>query len=282
MSQSTIDRDSVELRPSSSRLVITDPASRAEAAQQLAGNGAAIGHAFANFYAITTRSDAATLRRVNVMKGRPPGQVGSITTVAARIPTLWDWDQLPAPLTRRRVLTVIDTFLALGPFGFRGPAAARIPAQLSWSDDGVRTAQLIAPGHSCPSNDFLGRAIRATGDDLLYITSANRSRHLTGADDSPAHWRAAGLRDDFGDRLTIVEHLDEAAVGAAYPGYLPMSTTILGFHRITTGADGRPHLRLERHGSLHLDTVRVVLDRLGFGLTIGPGAVVRQQLRLYS
>jgi hypothetical protein len=38
---------------------------------------------------------------------------------------------------------------------------------------------------------------------------------------------------------------------------------------------------LERHGSLHVDDVRAMLDRLGFGLTIGPKAQSRLSLRTY-
>lgn len=245
-------------------------------------SGAVVGHGFANFYVITTRGDAETVRRVNIMKGRPPAQVGSITTTPSRIPGIWDWSQLPAPLTRRRVLGVIDTFFGLGPFGFRGPAAPHIPGHLTFPDAGVSTTQVIAPGYACPSNEFLARAVDAADDDLLYITSANRSRHLTGADDSPAHWRAAGLRAEFGDRLLMLEHPDEDAARRRYPRYLPMSTTILGFHRVTMGVDGRPHLRLERHGSMHMDEVREHLDRLGFGLTLAPGVRRRLLLRQYD
>src|SRR3954452_13641853 len=45
----------------------------ATAAAELAA-GHPIGHAFANFYVITTRADRATVRGINVMKGRPPEQ----------------------------------------------------------------------------------------------------------------------------------------------------------------------------------------------------------------
>jgi hypothetical protein len=262
-------------------LSLTDAHDVAYAARALA-SGAVVGHGFANFYVITTRSDAETVRRVNIMKGRPPAQVGSITTTPSRIPTVWDWSRLPAPLTRRRVLGVIDTFFGLGPFGFRGPAAPHIPGHLTSPDAGVSTAQVIAPGYACPANEFLARAADATDDDLLYITSANRSRHLTGADDSPAHWRARGLRDEFADQLLLLEHPDEDAARRGYPTYLPMSTTILGFHRVTMGVDGRPSLRLERHGSMHIDQVRDHLDRLGFGLTVAPGARTRLRLRQYD
>ena len=55
-----------------------------------------------------------------------------------------------------------------------------------------------------------------------------------------------------------------------------MSTTILGLHRvISVPGDRRPHLVLERHGSLHVDDVRRALDGLGFGLTLGPKAKTR-------
>lgn len=242
--------------------------------------GAVIGHGFANLYAITTRPDVATVRRVNVMKGRPPAQIGSITTTPSRIPDVWDWARLPDGLSRRRMLGVVGALFGLGPFGFRGPAAEHIPNHLTFCDGGVRTAQLIAPGYACPSNDFLARSVEACDDDLLYITSANRSRHLTGADDSPAHWRAQGLHSEFGHEpdFMVLEHGDELAARNRYPDHLPMSTTVLGFHRL--GPDRRrPQLVVERHGSLHVDVVREVLDRLGFGLVLGPLAQRRLSQR---
>jgi hypothetical protein len=261
-------------------LTVTNPADVRLAAHAL-GVGAVVGHAFGNFYVITTRSDAETVRRVNIMKGRPPGQVGSITTTPTRIPDVYDWSSLPPGLTRRAVLGVMDAFFGRGPFGFRGPAARHIPPHLSSPDAGRITAQIIAPGYACPSNDFLARAADASADDLLYITSANRSRHLTGADDSPAHWTADGLRAEFGHEpdFLLLEHDDEEQARARYPRHLPMSTTILGFHS-QAGTRTR-HMILERHGSLHVDDVRAMLDRLGFGLTIGPKAQSRLSLRTY-
>ena len=144
---------------------------------------------------------------------------------------------------------------------------------------------MIAPGYACPSNAFLAAARRAVGDDLLYITSANRSRHLTGADDSPAHWRADGLRAEFGDQpgFMIIEHPDGALARAHYPRCLPMSTTILGLHRVVEVAgDPRPHLVLERHGSLGVDDVRDVLAAFGIGLVLGPRARTRLLQRDYT
>ena len=253
-------------------------------AEQLAA-GAVVAHGFGNFYVITTRGDADTVRRVNAMKGRPPTQVGSITAAPQAIPDVWDLDRLPAGLTRRSVLNLVDTLFSLGPFGFRGPAAGHVPAHLTFPDGDITTAQVIAPGYGCPSNAFLSHAGRLCGDDLLYITSANRSRHQTGADDSPAHWRADGLSAEFGDQADFVlfPHADEAAARSRYPAYLPMSTTIIGFHKVGhRPGDPRPQLVLERHGSLHLDQVRAVLDDLGFGLVLGPKAQTRLLLRDYS
>jgi hypothetical protein len=271
-------------RAPSERMVVTDPDDVEGAAHDLAAGGV-VGQAFANFYVITSRADRRRVASVNVMKGRPPGQVGSITTAPSRIPDVWDWTKLPPRLSRRAVLGVVDTFYGLGPFGFRGPAAAHIPDHLTYPDAGVRTAQVIAPGYACPSNHFLVSAIEAADDDLLYITSANRSRHLTGADDTPAHWRADGLRAEFGHvpGFEILEHPDEAAARARYPGYLPMSTTLLGFHKLgDEPGDHRPQLVLERHGSMAADDVRTVLDSLGFGMVVSPNAQRRLLLRDYS
>jgi hypothetical protein len=271
-------------RQSLARAVLDNPDDCALAAGALAG-GQVIGHGFANFYVITARPDRDSVRRVNLMKGRPADQVGSITVPPSGISDLFDWSKLPAGLTRRSVLNVIDTFYGIGPFGFRGPAAGHVPEHLTFTEDAVVTAQVIAPGYACPSNDFLSRCLGATGEDLLYITSANRSRHLTGADDTPAHWRASGLRRDFGHEtdFTVLEHPDEDVARAAYPRFLPMSTTILSFHRLGTDAgDPRPQLVLDRHGSFPLQDVRAILDRLGFGLTLGPKAGTRLLLRDYG
>lgn len=149
----------------------------------------------------------------------------------------------------------------------------------------MTTAQVIAPGYACPANAFLAQVQAACGDDLLAITSANRSRHRTGADDSPAHWRAAGLQAEFRaeDGFSVLAHPDEAAARARYPRHLPMSTTILGLTTvIRRPGDPRPHLLLERHGSMPICDVRAVLAGLGFGLILGPRAEARLQPRDYS
>lgn len=256
-----------------------------QAAAEALGQGAVIGQGFANFYVLTTRPAAETVRMVNLMKGRPVDQVGSITTTPSRIPLMYDWSRLPVGLTRRAVLGLIDTLFTLGPFGVRGPAAAHVPDHLVQLDEDVPTAQVIAPGYFCPSNDFLARSLDIVGADLLYVTSANRSRHRTGAVDEPAHWTAAGLREEFGREpgFRVLAHADEAAARRRYPDFAPMSTTIVAFHKTAgIGPQGRVRLVVERHGSFPINDLRVALGRLGFELALAPGATQRLLQRDYD
>lgn len=253
------------------RLFLTSTAD-AEASARALAQGAVVGHGFANFYAITTRPDAETIQAVNALKGRPTTQVGSVTTTPSRIADVWDLSKLPPDLTRYDVHSLLDALFTLGPFGFRGPAADSVPEHLA-QYDGVRTTQVIAPGYDCPSNDFLTRCLRNAGTAYLYVTSANRSRHQTGATDEPAHFRASGLRTEFGSdpRFLLLEHVDEESARRNYPDFAPMSTTILALHRLGPGVGGRRSLVLERHGSLSVEKVREVVAPLGFDVVLGTG-----------
>jgi hypothetical protein len=248
-------------------------------------DGAVLGHAFGNFYVITTRPDADVVQGVNLMKGRPADQVGSLTTTRELVPNLFDWSKLPDGLTRETAQRIIDRLFGLGPFGFRGPAGDHIPDQLAAFDGPYRTTQVIAPGYACASNALLQRAMELLGVEFLYITSANRSRHQTGAEDEPAHFTAAGLLSEFGheDRFLTLEHADEFAARARYPLHSPMSTTILAFHKLgTPDAMGRPRLIVERHGSLPVAALRAFVADFGFGLELGPKAQQRLALRRYD
>jgi hypothetical protein len=268
-------------QPDSGRLLLTSSGDVETAARALA-RGAIVGHGFANFYALTTRPDAEIVRAVNVLKGRPQAQVGSVTTTPVRVLDLWDLDRLPDGLSTSDVQGLLDALCCLGPVGFRGPAAELVPGHLT-QFDGMTTAQVILPGYACPSNVFLASAIRRAGTPFLYITSANRSRHQTGAADEPAHFRASGLRAEFGanSRFLLLEHVDEAAARQRYPGFQPMSTSILALHKLAPGRAGRRTLVLERHGSLPVDRVREAVAPLGFDVVLGPGAARRLQLRRY-
>jgi hypothetical protein len=265
-----------------SRLFVDNPADLRAAARMLA-DGAVVATAFGNFYVIVTRPDADTVRGVNLAKGRPVDQVGSITTAAPLIAGMYDWSRLSPLLPPLEMRTLMDALYARGPFGFRGPAADRVPDHLTQWDAGVRTTQVIAPGAACPANAFFDLAVAALGTDVLYITSCNRSRHLTGALEEPAHWKAPGIVADFAhvENFVVLEHRDEAAARARYPLYAPTSVTLLSFHAPSL-VDGRPVLTVDRHGSLHIDDVRRVAGPLGFDVVLGASAARRLAVREYT
>ncbi|MER5635431.1 hypothetical protein ABT095_00555 [Kitasatospora sp. NPDC002227] len=246
----------------------------ARRAAEAVAEGAAVGYGFGNIYALAARPEQPVVARVNRLKGRPAGQVGSVTTTPARIPLIFDWSRLPAGAGHREVTALIDALYTLGPFGFRGPAAELVPAHLT--DGG--TVQVIAPGYSCPSNEFLAQSLALVEGELLLITSANRSHHLTGALEEPAHWQVATLGTEFapGELGCLLEHPDEEVARRNYPLHEPRSTSVLAFDRVE-GADreGRPCLVLERHGSLEVERVRRVAERWGFGVVLGAAAGVR-------
>jgi hypothetical protein len=229
-------------------------------------NGAALFYGFGNFCALAARPDLASLRRVNALKGRPPGQAGSVTSDPWRAPRVFDWDQVR---DRATIEAVMDDFLALGPIGFRGPASAIVPEHLTV--DG--TAQWISPGHACRSNLLIGEILNRSGQDVLFITSANRSSHVTDQVEA-AHCEMRAIRDEFGDHpeAVLIGHPDEHAARARYPRHLPCSTTIVAFH---TG-----RLVLERHGSLGIDDARAICARHGLELTVAPGAHERVPARV--
>lgn len=264
------------------RLVVDDLTDTALAATLLAG-GAAVAHGFGNIYAITARGDVATVARINALKGRPSTQTGSVTLPPDRLLSAFDLDALQDPLTPDLVRRVVDAFTRVGPIAFRGPAAAHLPAHLTRDADGVRTVHVIVPGRRCPSNRFLTLAASAVAPVPLFITSANRSHHVTGTPDEPPHWRADPLRDDFegAHGLVVLEHDDERTTRHRYPYHQPMSTTILGLHRARV-LDGVVHLPLERNGSLDVGRVRWILASLGLGVTIEPSAVERLMARDYA
>jgi len=262
---------------SDDRLVLHRRADVRRAATLLAA-GMPVAHGFGSIYALTARGDA--VRRVNALKGRPLGQTGSVTAPTGHELDAFDLSALPPGVSPRLVHEVVEAFGAVGPFGFRGPAAGHVPAGLAALDGHLRTAQVIVPGHACPSQAFLAAAAEAVGHEPLSISSANRSRHVTGGLDAPVHWRADALRAELPGVL-VLEHDDDAAARARFPRHTTVSTTILGLHRAER-SHGRLHLVLERHGSLRADDVARVLHGLGLGLTIGARAAGRLAPRAYE
>ena len=254
------------------------PSDRRAAARATAA-GAALFYGFGNFYALAALPDHASVLRINRLKGRPPQQAGSVTSDPARMQLAFDWSRLPPDLDPETLLVAMTEFQALGPIGFRGPAAARVPDHLTVVDDGIRTVQHISPGVRCRSNALVGDVLDLTGQDLLFVTSANRSSHLSQRVEA-AHCEMDEIQREFGHRrdAVMIGHGDEATNRAFYPHHLPCSTSILAFHR-DAREDGRPALVLERHGSLAIDRIRAVVARHGFGLVVAPSAHQRIPVR---
>lgn len=142
--------------------------------------------------------------------------------------------------------------------------------------------QVIVPGYRCPANAFFAQCLCLCGTDHLHITSANRSRHATGAAEEPAHFRAAALRADFDDdsRLVVLEHTDEEAALASYPQHAPMSTTVIGFRAPGAQDSGGRTVTLERHGSLPVRELRPILADHDIDLVV-PASQRRLRQRIY-
>jgi hypothetical protein len=283
------DEDDAVLRAITSRDWRSESLSLGESEDEdLAARAVALGavacHGFANMYAISTHPAELVVRYVNTVKGRPPDQVGSVTTTRTHTAELFDWTKLPEPLTRERVLQLIDRIFEVGPFGFRGPAAAHLPDHLTSMDGDVRTTQLIGAGSRCPSRRFIARCLERIEANYLYITAANPSHFMTGNAEEPAHHRLAGLQQDFGGvaGVLMLAHRDEPRARRAYPRHAPNSTTILAFHRVRHGDHEQPILRVERHGSLAIDDLRPIAAELGFGIELGPKAQQRLPVREYD
>src|SRR3954447_21505808 len=103
-------------------LDIADLADRREAAEATA-DGAALFYAFGNFCALAARPELESLRAMNALKGRPLDQVGSVTTTPERASKVFDWDRVKLPWSG--LMGTMSELHALGPIGFRGPAAAQ-------------------------------------------------------------------------------------------------------------------------------------------------------------
>ena len=130
-------------------LDIADLGDRRLAAEATAA-GAALFYAFGNFCALAARPDLESLRAMNALKGRPLAQPGSVTTDPWRAPRVFAWDGVD----RARIEAVMEDFMAVGPIGFRGPAAEIVPDHLTVVDGDVRTAHMrwVAACASCTNS----------------------------------------------------------------------------------------------------------------------------------
>jgi tRNA A37 threonylcarbamoyladenosine synthetase subunit TsaC/SUA5/YrdC len=255
-------------------LSLSLPPDRRAAARATAG-GAALFYGFGNFCALAALPDRTSVMRINRLKGRPLAQAGSVTSDPSRMALAFDWSRIPRGVEPEILLSMMADFLALGPIGFRGPASAAVPDHLTVMDGQLRTVQHISPGVRCRSNALVREILELTGEDLLFVTSANRS-----GNGSAAHYEMEAISADFGHRrdVVLIGHDDEEANRRSYRRHLPCSTTIVAFHRDVREA-GRPALVLERHGSLGVEDAREVAARHGFGLVVAMGAHARLPVR---
>jgi hypothetical protein len=90
------------------KLMCLANAADVELAAEALVEGLPVAAGFANFYVIYTRADYSTVAQMNIWKGRPPDQTGSIGTTTLRIPTLFDFAQLPKTLTEKKILDVME------------------------------------------------------------------------------------------------------------------------------------------------------------------------------
>ena len=259
-------------------LSLDSPLDRRAAARATAA-GAALFYGFGNFCALAALPDQTSVLRINRLKGRPPRQAGSVTSDPSRMALAFDWSRLPRGFEPELLLSTMADFQALGPIGFRGPAAAGVPEHLTVTERGMRTVQHISPGVRCRSNSLVREVLELTGEDMLFITSANRSGHRTRQTEA-AHYEMDAIEAEFGHRrdIVMIGHDDEHANRRSYPRHLPCSTSIVAFHHEVRDAD-RPTLVLERHGSLGIDDARQVAERHGYGLAVAPSAHVRVPVR---
>jgi tRNA A37 threonylcarbamoyladenosine synthetase subunit TsaC/SUA5/YrdC len=255
-------------------LSLSVPSDRRAAARATAG-GAALFYGFGNFCALAALPDRTSVLRINRLKGRPPAQAGSVTSDPQRMALAFDWGRVPRHFEPESLISMMADFQALGPIGFRGPASAIVPDHLTVADGGLRTVQHISPGVRCRSNALVREVLDLTGEDLLFITSANSSGHA-----SAAHYEMDAIEAEFGHRrdVVMIGHDDETANRLSYPRHLPCSTSIVAFHQ-DEREGGRPALVLERHGSLGIDDARQVADRHGYGLLVAPSAHMRVPVR---
>jgi hypothetical protein len=259
-------------------LSLSHSTDRRAAARATAG-GAALFYGFGNFCALAAMPDRASVLRINRLKGRPLAQAGSVTSDPPRMALAFDWSRLPRGIEPEILISMMADFQALGPIGFRGPAAAGVPDYLTVAEHGMRTVQHISPGVRCRSNALVRETLDLTGENFLFITSANRSSHRS-RQVEPAHYEMRAVASEFGHRrdVVMIGHDDEVANRHSYPRHLPCSTSIVAFHRDVTEA-GRPALVFERHGSLGVQDAREVANRHGFALTVAPGAHMRLPVR---
>ena len=158
----------------------------------------------------------------------------------------------------------------LGPIGFRGPAASIVPDHLTVTDAGVRTVQLISPGDAARSNALVGEVLDLIGEDILYITSANTSSHVSKQLEA-AHFEIREIQREFGDRAG--RRADRAPQRAREPPPVPAPPAVLDLDRRL------PHgRRWCSSGSARSARTRSPRSRPTHGLELAIGEAARERV----
>lgn len=105
-----------------------------------------------------------------------PPPLLALSTTPLRIPRAFDWSALPAGLSAAEMLGMLDALLALGPFGFRGPAAPDVPEHFTTLDGGVRTVTVVAAGYPAQAAEFFEDEewLRVATDDGATVLAFHR------------------------------------------------------------------------------------------------------------
>ena len=107
-------------------LDLADAADRTLAAHATA-LGVALFYSFGNFCAIAAHPRWDSVKRVNLLKGRPENQVGSLTSTRDRFERLFDWSLLPDGLDRAARARADGRLLRARPDGLPRPGGAPRP-----------------------------------------------------------------------------------------------------------------------------------------------------------
>jgi hypothetical protein len=236
---------------------------------------------FGNIIGFFSNPAKEHVQEANIFKGRPSTQTGSVTTSPEFYSDLIDWNRFNTDmLPRDAVLGLIDHLSQHGPIGVILPASNLVPSHLSraitFPDGELKTVQLIVPGNDSPANAiFRGAVARMPESPFIFATSGNVSSKLTGTDGA-AHHRFAPLIEEFAQEgrggLTVVTD-NEKEMRKRHPFFDTRSTTILnlldyqrdGNNQALTDSEGRPIIKINRHGSAHERWLRGVLEDHGLG-----------------
>ena len=232
---------------------IADAGHRARVVDAVSG-GAPMGYWFGNFCVIGSRPARSAFLRINRAKGRPDEQPGSVVTTPERLTRMFDWSLLPGGLDRGAVVGALDALVGLGPIGMRGPATDTIPDHLSAWDKGVRTVQVVLPGQGCPSNILVDDCWTGIGGDVIFGTSANVLKLVTGRV-TPSHNEMRAFVAECGGwpDMVFVGPADEAATRPPpiHPGSTSFFPSINRRHGRACGGGAW------RHGPLAPDVIPV-------------------------